>query len=493
MSLAVILDFLALGLFIYITTIFFHRRSSYAAGAHMPPMVPSFIPWLGHVFAFQFYRKDLFSECRARYGPTYKILLGGQHMVVVSSPKAIFEILSKSPKVLGPPKAQQYGTMSDITPERVPYVDHLSHQHFYGIATAGLSKNNVGPMALAMSQILFKRLHAALPAGVDVVTTSLEELVIKNFYLASTSSLFGSDEFEDSFDDFSTFDSGSFYALNGIPLVARPATRARRKLKDRSAKYILKAWDPEVLDKPDPDSTIVTRLIAALKSTELSLEETADIVTFCLWGFHSNLIRTAACTIAFLVRDAPTGENVAQHIRRLVERRWPDIQTLFEEEPHVILDDPDFAILDSVILETLRLASLPSSFRHVLSDTSFTDDLGNEYVLQKGEMVAVDVYGMHYDPVLFPNPESFKADRFVGAKTGLVKSLVPFGGGFLICRGRVYALYAIKMFLIQLFYLYDVTASSKDWSLSTNSITISDVMGHSPVHLRRRQGFEEKL
>ncbi|EEB93574.1 hypothetical protein MPER_07745 [Moniliophthora perniciosa FA553] len=97
---------------------------------------------------------------------------------------------------------------------------------------------------------------------------------------------------------------------------------------------------------------------------------------------------------------------------------------------------------------------------------------------------------MHYDAALFPEPQSFKPDRFVGAKTGMVKSLVPFGGGFLICRGRVYATYAIKMLLLQLFYLYDVTASSKEWTLSTNSITISDIMDHPPIHLRRREKSE---
>lgn len=35
-----------------------------------------------------------------------------------------------------------------------------------------------------------------------------------------------------------------------------------------------------------------------------------------------------------------------------------------------------------------------------------------DYVMKKGEMIAVPIYGLHHDPAYFQNPEKFDPERF---------------------------------------------------------------------------------
>ncbi|KAJ3924920.1 MAG: hypothetical protein NXY57DRAFT_907645, partial [Lentinula lateritia] len=72
---------------------------------------------------------------------------------------------------------------------------------------------------------------------------------------------------------------------------------------------------------------------------------------------------------------------------------------------------------------------------------------------------------LHHDGALYPNPEEFDGDRFLGKPTNYqargVKTFVPWGGGTFICKGREFGDYAVKMMIIQLLYLYDISGSSK--------------------------------
>ena len=86
-----------------------------------------------------------------------------------------------------------------------------------------------------------------------------------------------------------------------------------------------------------------------------------------------------------------------------------------------------------MVKETLRLSILPSTVRQALHDTTIIGGNGKEYRIYKGEGVLVGVRGMHLHSDYFPDPESFKAERFMningyGEHNG-IKTLVPWGGG----------------------------------------------------------------
>jgi cytochrome P450 len=111
--------------------------------------------------------------------------------------------------------------------------------------------------------------------------------------------------------------------------------------------------------------------------------------------------------------------------------------------------------LDSAIDETLRLTSGSLTIRMALEDTTLTLHDGSELRARKGDRVAIYPYLMHHDPELYPEPESFRYDRYLDGDARrttfhwrgerIRTALMPFGGGVSMCPGRHFARNEIKI------------------------------------------------
>ena len=79
-----------------------------------------------------------------------------------------------------------------------------------------------------------------------------------------------------------------------------------------------------------------------------------------------------------------------------------------------------------------------------------------------GDTIVIAGTVTHYDPDLYPEPEKYKYDRFIGNpkffKNGkqVTKNHVIFGGGASLCPGRNFAKNEIKIFVIQLLKEFDI-------------------------------------
>ena len=104
---------------------------------------------------------------------------------------------------------------------------------------------------------------------------------------------------------------------------------------------------------------------------------------------------------------------------------------------------PKLEYLDATIKETLRLRPIvPVVARTVMKD-GFT--LGGRPI-PKGWMVFPCIYLTQRHPRLFPEPEAFRPERFIGTKPDPY-AWMPFGGGMRRCIGMAFALYEIKIIL----------------------------------------------
>nr|CAX94849.1 CYP6AE28 protein [Cnaphalocrocis medinalis] len=105
--------------------------------------------------------------------------------------------------------------------------------------------------------------------------------------------------------------------------------------------------------------------------------------------------------------------------------------------------------------ESLRLyPALGVITREVMEEYTLPDGL----VLEKGVRIHIPVYGLHYNPDHFPDPEEFRPERFEGSNRNNIKphTYIPFGDGSRICIGLRFAKMQMLAGLISLLKKYRV-------------------------------------
>lgn len=126
----------------------------------------------------------------------------------------------------------------------------------------------------------------------------------------------------------------------------------------------------------------------------------------------------------------------------------------------------DMPVLDSIIKESLRLSSASLNIRTAKED--FTLHLqDSSYNIRKDDIIALYPQLMHFDPEIYPDPLTFKYDRYLD-ENGKTKTTfysngvklkyyyMPFGSGATICPGRIFAVQEIKQFLILMLSYFEL-------------------------------------
>jgi cytochrome P450 len=87
-----------------------------------------------------------------------------------------------------------------------------------------------------------------------------------------------------------------------------------------------------------------------------------------------------------------------------------------------------------LLLTGLRLASpVPAYLWRIVPETGFT--VAGHFLPPKTS-IGMSAWIMHYDPSIFPEPQEFKPERWIGDKgVGLDRFLVPFSKGTRQCGG----------------------------------------------------------
>ena len=95
----------------------------------------------------------------------------------------------------------------------------------------------------------------------------------------------------------------------------------------------------------------------------------------------------------------------------------------------------DDALREAAIIEVQRVRPvIEMTSRHVRADTLRI----GRWTLPRGTVVTACIALLHDDPALFPHPEVFDPDRFVGARAD-PSGWIPFGGGVRRCIGAAFA------------------------------------------------------
>jgi cytochrome P450 len=122
----------------------------------------------------------------------------------------------------------------------------------------------------------------------------------------------------------------------------------------------------------------------------------------------------------------------------------PDIQRKVQKEIDDVIgpnrmpsyeDRPRMPYTEAVLLEVQRCASVvPLSVIHRATDNAVL----NGYKIPKDTLVLPNLYAVHHDEKLYPDPNSFRPERFINEQGQVIKPdwLIPFSVGKRFCLGE---------------------------------------------------------
>ncbi|XP_027519236.1 24-hydroxycholesterol 7-alpha-hydroxylase isoform X5 [Corapipo altera] len=172
--------------------------------------------------------------------------------------------------------------------------------------------------------------------------------------------------------------------------------------------------------------------------------------------------KVAFWTLAFILSHPSIYKKVMEDLASVFGKAGKDKLEVSEE------DLKKLPFIKWCTLEAIRLRSPGAITKKVINPIKIKN-----FTIPAGDMLMLSPYWLHRNPKYFPDPETFKPDRWKEAnleKNAFLDSFVAFGGGKHQCPGRWFAIMEIQLFVILFLYKYEFVA-------------LDAVPKESPLHL----------
>jgi cytochrome P450 len=190
-------------------------------------------------------------------------------------------------------------------------------------------------------------------------------------------------------------------------------------------------------DRPPSGENVLDDLLAANHDDGSPLDdrEVRDaIITILIAGHETTALALAWALIDFVPRPDVV-ERLTGELRRVTGGGPPEAEHL-----------PALEYLDGAIRESLRLSPVaPFVVRKTIQPFVAA---GRQF--PAGVVLCPCSYLVHRRAEIYPEPDQFRPERFLGRKFG-PHEWFPFGGGNRVCLGMPFALYEMKVMLATLF------------------------------------------
>ncbi|XP_040009490.1 cytochrome P450 3A40-like isoform X2 [Xiphias gladius] len=151
---------------------------------------------------------------------------------------------------------------------------------------------------------------------------------------------------------------------------------------------------------------------------------------------------TSSSTLAFIAYNLATHPHIQKTLQEEIDETFPEKgQPTCEALMHM-------EYLDMVINESMRLYPVITR----LERKSKASVEVNGVTIPKETVIFIPVYTLHRDPVLWPEPEAFKPERFSKENKDNIDpyAFLPFGSGPRNCIGMRFALLTMKLALVEI-------------------------------------------
>jgi len=251
-------------------------------------------------------------------------------------------------------------------------------------------------------------------------------------------------------------------------------------LRDRSSiDKLLYAEIAERREKPDPKKIDILSLLMSARDEEGQLmtdgELRDQLITLMLAGYETT--STSMAWALYWIHHLPqVREKLLEELDALGDS--PDPMSIFR-----------LPYLTAVCNETLRITPiLMFSFPRVVQKPCQL--LGHS--LEPGTVLLSSIYLTHRRKDLYPEPEQFKAERFLERQFSPYEFL-PFGGGVRRCIGDALAMFEMKLVLATILSRYQLAlADDQPEKLQRRGFTLAPANGVKMVITGRRARQESR-
>uniref|UniRef100_A0A8C8ZJS0 Uncharacterized protein n=1 Tax=Prolemur simus TaxID=1328070 RepID=A0A8C8ZJS0_PROSS len=133
------------------------------------------------------------------------------------------------------------------------------------------------------------------------------------------------------------------------------------------------------------------------------------------------------------------------------------------------------------IKEALRLyPPVPGVARKLSQPVTFPDGRS----LPKGVIVLLSIYGLHHNPKVWPNPETFDPSRFAPGSLPHSHAFLPFSGGSRNCIGKRFAMIELKVAVALTLLRFELLPDPTRVPIPTAHIVLKSENG---IHLHLRK------
>jgi cytochrome P450 len=377
------------------------------------------VAWQARPIAF-------FERCRQRHGGRFTIRLSATPpFVFVSDPAEIKQIFTAPADVLHPGEGARI-LEPIVGRNSVILLDGGSHLSQRKLMLPAFHGEQMQRLAGLMAEVSARQVEE-WPKGQPIATHPRLQALTLEVILRAVFGLDPGPRLDHLRAHLTTMATEATKPLAALPWVQKdvfPRWRRFVALREETDRLIFELIDERRAESADRDDVLSMLLEARHEDgSQMSSQELRDELMTLLVAGHE----TTASSLAWAFERLASEPGVVRRLQREIDA-----------------DDGD-AYLTATIQETLRARPvLPNSAPRLVKQP--IEIGGWQYDASTPVCVVPNAYLVHHDPAIYPDPYTFRPERFIDEPPGTY-TWIPFGGGRRRCLGASFALLEMKVVL----------------------------------------------
>lgn len=437
---------------------------------NFPPGPPT-IPILGNLHLMPTHDAHLQFEKWAReYGPVYSLILGTKVMIVLSSDKAVKDLLDKKSNMYSDRMDMYIGQTlcsGDLRILMMGYTPRwrMCRKMVHTLLNISAAKSYVPYQMLENKQMLYEMVTNPERAMFNVrrYTNALTTTMVFGWRTPT----YEDEKMKQLFEGFSEFaeinQTGAaglmdfFPILRNLPDFFFPARKVARDMHKKEKALYLAHW---LKAKEDTLNGTITRcfsedLVQAQKAEGFDDDQAAYISGTLLEAGSDTTSSTLYAFIQAMVLYPEVQKRAQEEIDRVIgDKRMPTME-----------DEMSLQYVRQIVKESLRW--MPTTIMGAVPHAVTNDDYYEGYLIPKGAGVVNNVWSIHMDPARHPAPRRFNPDRYENDFQSLgdaaanpdhtKRDTFTFGAGRRICPGIHVAERSLFLGVSRMLWAFNIT------------------------------------